>query len=151
VRGKTELQSRYLDIAHEPPNAKSYLAKEYTVDNANFQNALHHAQSVCAAKPSYNLATYNCTSFAIDVAKAAKVSPPSSTTLAIHNPNALYEGIEKDRGEGHPGLGALLGGLGGAALGAGIGAVGGLGGAIAGGLLGGLAGVIGGTLIGDVT
>jgi hypothetical protein len=140
------------DTAHEPPNATNYLAKDYTLTNANYQKALGHAQSVCSSKPSYNLVSYNCTSFAIDDAKAAEVSPPASTTLAIHNPNALYEGIEENKSEGHTGLGALLGGLGGAAAGAGIGAaVGGLGGAIVGGLLGGVAGLVSGTLIGDVT
>lgn len=138
------------DTAHEPPDAKNYLAMDYTLTNANYSKALDHAQSVCRARPGYNLASYNCTTFAIDVARAAQVSPPSSTTLAIHNPNALYEGMEEKREEGHPGLGALLGGLGGAAGGAAIGSLLGPVGAILGGLLGGLAGAVSGALIGDV-
>jgi hypothetical protein len=139
------------DTAHEPPDATNYLAIDYALTNANYLKALNHAQSVCQARPGYNLVSYNCTTFAIDVVKAAEVSPPSSTTLAIHNPNALYEGIEEKRGEGHPGLGALLGGLGGAAGGAAIGSLLGPVGAIVGGLIGGIAGAVSGALIGDVT
>jgi uncharacterized protein DUF4157 len=137
------------DTAHEPPNATNYQEKEYVVTKPQFDQALNAAQSVCAAKPEYNLVTYNCTTFGIDVVKAAGMPPPASTTLAIHNPNALYEGIEENKPAGHPGLGALIGGLTGAGFGAVIGSMGGVGGAIAGGLIGGVAGLIGGTLIGD--
>jgi len=137
------------DTAHEPPNATNYLEKEYTVAKPQFDQALRVAQSVCAANPAYNLATYNCTSYAIDLVKAAGMPTPASTTLAIHNPNALYEGIEENKPAGHPGLGALFGALGGGGIGAAIGSAGGVGGAIAGGIIGGVAGLIGGTLIGD--
>lgn len=85
------------DTAHEPPHATDYLDIDYSVSAANYGKALTHAQGVCAGAPDYNLVSYNCTTFAIDVVKAAGVSPPSSTTLAVHNPNALYEGIEHER------------------------------------------------------
>jgi hypothetical protein len=139
------------DTRHEPPRATEYKEVNYPLTMARYGRALGHAQRVCGAKPDYNLFSYNCTSFAIDVAKAAGVSPPSSTTLAIHNPNALYEGMEERREEGHPKLGALLGGLAGAATGAALGSLLGPVGMIAGGLIGGLAGLMGGALIGDIT
>ncbi len=138
------------DTAHDPPNATDYIAKEYTLTEPNYDRALGHAHSVCAARPGYNLFTYNCTTFAIDVAKAAGVTPPSSTTLAVHNPNALYEGVAKDRAEGHPKTGALLGGLAGIAGGAALGSLLGPVGTIVGGLLGGLFGAVGGALLGDI-
>ena len=116
----------------------------------DYAKGLAHAQNVCKTAPDYNLFTYNCTSFGIDTVKTVGASPPSSTTLAVHNPNALAVGIEKDRGEGHPILGAILGGIGGAALGAGLGSMLGIGGAIGFGLLGGLVGAIGGALLGDI-
>jgi hypothetical protein len=84
------------DIAHEPPAATNYIDISYPISNANLSKAVAHAESVCKARPNYNLATYNCTTFVIDVTKAAGVSPPSSTTLAIPNPNALYEGIGEE-------------------------------------------------------
>ncbi len=89
------------DILHEPPKAKNYIAIDYPLTEDKYLKALNYAQSICRTKPDYNLVTYNCTSFAIDVARAAEISPPSSTTLAIHNPNALYEGIKKKKEEGH--------------------------------------------------
>jgi hypothetical protein len=138
------------DTAHEPPRAVEYREVKYDLKKPEYDKAIAHAQQVCSAEPDYNLITYNCTSFAIDVTKAAGASPPASTTLAVHNPNALATGMEKNRGEGHPGLGALLGGLGGAALGAGIGSLLGPVGALVGGLIGGIGGLIGGLLIGDV-
>lgn len=138
------------DTSHEPPKATEYLEKKYSLTQEKYTQGLMHAQNVCKAVPNYNLFTFNCTSFAIDTVKAAELSPPSSTTLAIHNPNALATGIEKDRSEGHPLLGAVLGGLSGAAIGAGLGSLLGVGGAIGFGLLGGLAGLIGGALLGDI-
>ena len=84
------------DTAHEPPAATDYLDIDYGLKHADYVNGLSHAEKVCKTAPAYNLASYNCTTFAIDVAKAAGISPPSSTTLAIHNPNALYEGIEEE-------------------------------------------------------
>jgi hypothetical protein len=136
------------DTAHEPPAAVDYLDIDYPISKADATSALRHAQDVCLTRPGYNLVSYNCTSFAIDVARAAHVSPPSSTTLAIHNPNALYEGIEEGR-EGHPVLGALIGGGLGAIGGALIGSALGPAGAIVGGLVGAIAGGIGGLLIGE--
>ena len=85
------------DTAHEPPNATEYSDIDYKLTHQNYLNGILFAQSVCEAPPSYNLFTYNCTTFAINVAKAAGVSPPSSTTMAIDNPNALFEGIEEEQ------------------------------------------------------
>jgi hypothetical protein len=88
---------RHPDTSHEPPHATDYIDMDYTVSQSNYQEALDHAQSVCKSSPDYNLFTYNCTTFAIDVVREADVSPPSSTTLAVHNPAALYEGIEEEQ------------------------------------------------------
>lgn len=84
------------DKRHEPPNATEYKDYSYVLTEMNFLKGLAHAQSKCSSKPNYKFFSYNCTTFAIDVAKAAGVSPPSSTTLSVHNPNALYAGIEKE-------------------------------------------------------
>jgi hypothetical protein len=83
------------DTTHEPPSATEYKGIEYTISKASFTKAIAAAEAVCKASPDYNLFSNNCTSFAIDVVKAADVAPPPSTTLAIDNPNALFEGIEE--------------------------------------------------------
>ena len=84
------------DTAHEPPAATEYLGIDYDLTQPNYAAGLAFAQGECTRVPDYNLMSYNCTTFAIQTAKAAGVTPPSSTTLAIHNPNALYEGIEEE-------------------------------------------------------
>ena len=84
------------DTLHDPPSAKEYLDIDYPVAKPNYDAALLKAQTICKASPDYNLVSNNCTSFAIEVVKAAGVTPPSSTTLAVHNPNALFEGIEEE-------------------------------------------------------
>ena len=54
-----------------------------------------------ASPGSYNLFSYNCTTFAADMAKLAGVPLPSFSTLGIANPNALFAGIEaKNRSRG---------------------------------------------------
>ncbi len=84
------------DTLHEPPAATEYLDIDYRVAKSNYDAGLAKAQTVCKASPDYNLFSNNCTSFAIEVIAAAGVTPPSSTTLAVHNPNALFEGIEEE-------------------------------------------------------
>jgi hypothetical protein len=84
------------DTAHEPPAATEYLDIDYPVTKPKYDSALLKAQTICKASPDYNLFSNNCTSFAIEVVRAAGVTPPSSTTLAVHNPNALFEGIEEE-------------------------------------------------------
>lgn len=49
----------------------------------------------CQGFAAYDLTSCDCTTFAIDAAQAAGVTPPASSTLGVHDPNALYEG---DRG-----------------------------------------------------
>lgn len=85
------------DTAHEPPHATDYIDIDYKLTKPNYDKAVTHADGICKAQPDYGLFSYNCTTFAIDVAKTAGVSPPSSATLAIHNPNALFEGIEEEK------------------------------------------------------
>ena len=85
------------DIAHEPPAATNYIDISYSITKKGYTDTLSYAESICKATPHYDLNDYNCTSFAIEMAKKAGVSPPSSTTLAIDNPNALYEGIEESK------------------------------------------------------
>jgi hypothetical protein len=133
------------DTAHEPPKATKYIDRTYALTREQYVAALDHAQAVCRDRPGYNLVTYNCTTFGIDVAKAADQAPPSHSTLAIDNPNALYSGIEEKRtGTFLPGAvaGGLVLGTIGAALGSLLGPVG----AVGFGLLGALAGFVGGGL-----
>ncbi|WP_150211213.1 hypothetical protein [Streptomyces venezuelae] len=65
-----------------PITAKQYKkAKNYIKDNLNHD---------------YNLLTYNCTDFAINVHKAATGHrPPGSNLLMPNNPNDLHSGIKK--------------------------------------------------------
>jgi len=139
------------DVAHEPPNATEYSEIGYEISQKHFSNALDYAQSICREKPAYNLLDFNCTKFAIDVTKAAGASPPSSTSLAVHNPNALTKGINEQKGKPEADLvtaGSVFGGIvGGAAIGA---AAGGPLGAFIGAGIGAGVGLLGGALFGDL-
>src|ERR1044072_2703027 len=84
------------DTAHEPPKATDYKETSFKVTEQQFQKGLDYAQDQCKSFPDYNLMDYNCTTFAIEEDRAAGVTPPASSTLGVHNPNALYEGIEAE-------------------------------------------------------
>jgi hypothetical protein len=84
------------DRAHAKAPANHLKEMRYDLNEKQYADALEYCQTDCARRPKYNLFEYNCTTFAIEVAKAARVKPPASESMAIHNPNALYEGIEKD-------------------------------------------------------
>jgi hypothetical protein len=85
------------DTAHEPPKAVDYIDISYDIPGHGWSAALGYARQICKDQPDYNLLSFNCTTFAINTAKIAGVSPPDSSTLAIHDPNALYEGIEEEK------------------------------------------------------
>lgn len=84
------------DVSHEPPNAVEFRAIQYALSKEAYGRALAFAQSECQRPPTYNLFKANCTSFATATARVAGVTPPASTTLTVPNPNALFEGMEKD-------------------------------------------------------
>ena len=80
-----------------------------TVGGKNFVKGLRRAEDVRKAKPQYMLAGFNCTTFAKQIASATSVSFPSSGSLfpaepakaffqILHNPNKLYESLEKKVG-----------------------------------------------------
>ena len=50
----------------------------------------------CERRPDYNLLYYNCTHFAIETARQARVKPPSAETMSVPNPNAIFQGIEEE-------------------------------------------------------
>lgn len=88
------------DVIHDPEGGGSsveYLDIKYRLDVEQYRAALNYAINTCKSVPNYNLFRFNCTTFAINAAKAAGVSPPHSTTLAIHNPNALARGIIRSK------------------------------------------------------
>jgi hypothetical protein len=85
------------DVSHEPPRATEYDDIDYDVSSAAFTNALDYAEAQVKGKPDYKLFSYNCTSFAIEMAKSAGITPPDATTLTIPNPNALAEGIDEEK------------------------------------------------------
>jgi len=84
------------DTEHDPPASTDYREISYDLTRTQYYDALEFAQQQCQLKPDYHLQKYNCTTFAISTALAAGVKPPASTTLAVHNPNALYTGIGKE-------------------------------------------------------
>lgn len=58
-------------------------------------DAVEKAANAKEASPGmYNLFTYNCTTFATDLAKLAGAPVPSFSMLGIANPNALFAGVE---------------------------------------------------------
>ena len=84
------------DTEHDPPASTEYREIAYDLTREQFYDALEFAQQQCQLSPDYSLTSYNCTTFAIGVARAAWLNPPASTTLAVHNPNALYTGIGQE-------------------------------------------------------
>lgn len=84
------------DRGHEPPLATQYKEIAYNLPADRWGAALDFAVGQCQARPRYNLFKNNCTTFAVDVARAAGVTPPAASWMAIDNPNSIYEGIETD-------------------------------------------------------
>lgn len=81
---------RHPDEAHSPTAMHTY-----EVDQAAAESVNKAAKAKADAPGMYNLFTYNCTSFAADMAKVAGVPVPSHSTLGIANPNALVAGISE--------------------------------------------------------
>lgn len=84
------------DQAHEPPNAIEYKEISYDLNEKQYEDALGFAMDECERRPDYNLLYYNCTHFAIETAKQARVKPPSAETMSVPNPNAIFQGIEEE-------------------------------------------------------
>ncbi len=84
------------DEAHAPNAIHSY-----DIDAEAAERLEKEAESKTAAPPMYNLFSYNCVNFALDMAQVAGVAAPSASTLGVANPNDLFADIEKlnaDRG-----------------------------------------------------
>lgn len=84
------------DQAHEPPNAVEYKEISYDINEKQYEDALNFAMDECERRPDYNLLYYNCTHFAVETARQARVKPPSNETMSVPNPNAIFEGIEEE-------------------------------------------------------
>jgi hypothetical protein len=84
------------DQAHEPPNAIEYKEISYDINEKQYEDALGFAMDECERRPDYNLLYYNCTHFAIETARQARVKAPASETMSVPNPNAIFEGIEQE-------------------------------------------------------
>ncbi len=67
----------------------------YEIDAEKAQKVTKAANAKESSPGMYNLFSYNCTTFAIEMARAAGVSPPSGTLVGIANPNSIYQGIVK--------------------------------------------------------
>jgi hypothetical protein len=71
------------------------------LNEAEYNDALNIAQTLCKAPPPYNLQTFNCTTFAKLVAEKAKRSLPpirgkvgsGMLSVTADNPNTLLEGL----------------------------------------------------------
>jgi len=73
------------------PNAQH----TYEIDAEKAQKVTDAANAKESSPGMYNLFSYNCTTFAIEMARAAGVSPPGGTLLGIANPNSIYQGIAR--------------------------------------------------------
>jgi len=80
------------DTTHKP--CIDY-TKAYSLSQAQYDNALKFAQSLCKAPPNYDLYSWNCTTFVVKIAKAAGQNPPSAKPKVppADNPNTLKEGF----------------------------------------------------------
>jgi hypothetical protein len=65
----------------------------YKVTAKQAEAAADHGNAREASPGMYNLFSYNCTTFACEMAEAAGQSAPSGATLGIKNPNDLYADI----------------------------------------------------------
>lgn len=73
------------------PNAQH----TYEIEAEKAQQVTDAANAKESSPGMYNLFSYNCTTFAIEMARTAGVSPPSGTLAGIANPNSIYQGIVK--------------------------------------------------------
>ncbi len=75
--------------------------EEFSLTKKEFDDALSFAKAACKAPPRYNLQTWNCTTFAVEVAnRAGKSLPPvrgkvgsGMLSTTADNPNTLFEGL----------------------------------------------------------
>lgn len=67
---------------------------DYELSARQYIQAFKYAMETQIKPPKYGLFTYNCTTFASKVAKAAGMEPPNSSHLGVDAPNILVEGIE---------------------------------------------------------
>lgn len=75
--------------------------EQFSLTKKEFEDALSFAKTACKAPPRYNLQTWNCTTFAVEVAKrAGKSLPPvrgkvgsGMLSTTADNPNTLFEGL----------------------------------------------------------
>ncbi len=74
------------DTLHKPRATQRYdINEKEAIKVMNYANLKKHAK--------YSVYFYNCTTFAKEAVEVAGKTPPSSTTLGIAYPNALYDGI----------------------------------------------------------
>jgi hypothetical protein len=77
--------------------------ERFTVTKAQYEAALAATQGMCRTPPTYNIQTFNCTTFAVSVAQSASHAMPSprgvlggTIKVQADNPNTLLEGL-RDR------------------------------------------------------
>jgi len=88
------------DTAHE--SCVDY-AETFTLTKDEFESALSFAKEAFKMPPVYNIQTYNCTTFAVEVAqRAGKKLPPvrglvgsGMLSTIADNPNKLYKGLKQ--------------------------------------------------------
>jgi hypothetical protein len=78
------------DDAHHPLVSQPYELTQSQVDSLlGYVDGRRHSR--------YSLCFYNCTTFASQAVQSTGHQPPSSSTLGVHYPNALYNGITRPR------------------------------------------------------
>jgi hypothetical protein len=73
----------------------------FTLTEAEYRASLELAQRLCSAPPNYDLSSFNCTTFAVVIAKEAGKTLPAvrgkagggTIGLVADNPNTLYDAL----------------------------------------------------------
>jgi hypothetical protein len=79
------------DLSHEPPRAKDYIEIGYEITEEGLVDAFLFAERWARETPQYNLYTWNCTDFVLEIARAAGVEPPDP--VGLNTPNGMYDAI----------------------------------------------------------
>ena len=101
ARSATRRGSRCRARLHPDTDHSPNAIQTHEIDAEHAEKVEKAANDKEASPGSYNLFSYNCTTFATQMAKIAGVPVPSFSTLGIANPNSLFAGHrERNKAKG---------------------------------------------------